>query len=204
MKPLLPLVLSVALFSLVGCGSSGQLAFPEQNIASRFELEGNLRRSWRWTETGSPVILSLEERGSHELLWCIRKKPRADRRLASTTSLLLAPSFSSQGPNGLEQVRFSPSGTTILVHERSQDGAKFQTLLFTQDQRSGVWFSRRLDLGKPAETKLRKLDDKSRVPVLLNGSIPPQILRLDDELVVYQIGKETRSLPLYTAAHDNL
>jgi len=196
MKSLLPLALSVALLSLVGCGSSGQLAFPEQNIASRFELEGNFRRSWRWTETGSPAILSLEERGSHELLWCIRKKPRADRRLASVTSLLLAPAFSSRGPDGLKEVRFSPSGTTILVHERSQDEARFQTLLFTQNQRSGVWFSRKLDLGQPAETKLRKLDDKSRVPVLLSGSVPPEILRLDDDLVVYQIGKETRSLPL--------
>jgi len=196
MKFLLPLSASIALLALASCGSSGQLAFPEQNIAARFELEGSFRRSWQWTEAGAPVILSLEEHGSHELLWCIRKKPRADRRFASISSLLFTPAFAAQGPSGLEQVRFSPSGTTILAHERSRNGDKFQTLLFTQDLRTGTWFSRRLDLGTPAKTKLKRLDDKTKVPVILSNSVPPQILRLDDDLVVYQIGKETRSLAL--------
>ena len=197
MKPLLLLSFSLALLTLTNCGPSGQLALPEQNIVSRFELEGDLRRSWQWTETGSPVVLSLEEKGSYELLWCIREKPRKDRLRAPIRSLLLAPAFPSRGPQGLQEVRFSPSGRTILVQEHSRDGSKFQVLLFTQSQQSSAWFSRPLTLGEPAKTKLRKLDDNSRVPALLSGSTPPQILRLDDDLVIYQVDKETRSLPLY-------
>lgn len=193
----LPLVFaSLASLILNGCGPSGQLARPEQNIVSRFEVEGSYRRAWQWTEAGSPAVLSLEEQGSHELLWCVREKPRVDRRRTSATSLLVSPAFPAQGPRGLEEVRFSPSGKTILIHEKSFDGARFQTLVFWQEERTGAWRYRQIDLGKRAETKLRKLDDKSRVPVTLTEAQAPKILRLDDASVVYQVDGKTASLAL--------
>lgn len=196
MKP--PHLVSAALASLIlsSCGPSGQLARPEQNIVSRFEVEGNYRRAWQWTEVDSPALLSLEEQGTHELLWCVREKPRADRRRTSATSLLVSPPFPSQGPRGLEEVRFSPSGKTILVHEQTSDGARFQTLVFWQELRTGAWRYRKLDLGKPAETKLRKLDDQSRVPVILSNGLAPKILRLDDGSVIYQVDGKTASFSL--------
>lgn len=193
-----PPLVFVALISLIlnSCGPSGQLARPEQNIVSSFELAGSYRRAWQWSEVHSPAVLSLEEEGSHELLWCVREKPQADRRRTSATSLLVSPPFPAQGPSGLQEVRFSPSGKTILVHEQTPDGARCQTVVFWQEERTGAWRYRKLDLGKPAKTKLRKLDDQSRVPVILNDGIAPKILRLDDGGIIYQVDGKTASYPL--------
>ena len=196
MKTPLAFLSAIAAFLMVSCGPSGQLAVPEQNIASRFELSGNYRPMWQWTEAGSPAILSLEEQGSHELLWSVREKPRGLRRRASKSSLLESPPFPAQGPKGVQEVRFSPSGKTILIHEQTLAGDKFQTVVFYQSDRNGSWYSRSLDLGKSPETKLRKLDDKTRVPVILSPGVAPEILRLDDSLLIYRVDGKTRSIDL--------
>lgn len=179
------------------CSPTGRLATPEQNIAPRFEVAGDSsRRSWTWSEAGSPAVLSLERDGAFELTWAIREKPYADRRRTSIASLLQAPPIPAQGPLGLKEIRFSPSGRTILVHEAGRDRSKFQTLIFRTDPTSGAWTSRKIDLGSERETKLTKLDDKTKVPAIIAAPTPPRILRLDDELVIYETDGKTRSQSL--------
>ena len=51
-------------------------------------------------------------------------------------------------------------------------------------------------LGEEAKTKLRKLDDGSRVPSLLAPAIPPTLLRLDEDLVIYEVKGKRRSFAL--------
>lgn len=188
-------LLGAGVLLVSSCGPSGRIATPEQNMASRFELAGEgSRRSWTWSETGSPAILSLEKEGDYELTWTIREKPYAERRRTSRASLLQAPPIPSQGPLGLKEVRFSPSGRTILVHEAGLDRRKFQTLLFRMNEESGAWTSRRIDLGGKAVTKLTKLDDQTKVPAIIADPSPPRILRLDDALVIYEVDGKTRSL----------
>lgn len=182
---------------LCQCGTGGRIATPEQNIASRFEVSGEKnRRSWTWSETGSPAVLSLEKDGPFELTWAVREKPYVDRRRTSITSLLQAPPIPSQGPLGLKEVRFSPSGKTILVHETGWDRSKFQTLVFQLDPITGAWTSRKISLGSERTTKLTKLDDKTKVPAIVAAPLPPSILRLDDNLVIYEIDGKTRSSAL--------
>jgi hypothetical protein len=180
-----------------GCGSQGRLANPAQNVASRFELAGEGdRKSWTWSEAGSPAVLSLEKDGPYELTWAIREKPYADRRRTSEASLLQAPPLPSQGPFGLKEVRFSPSGKTILVHERARNRSRFQTLVFRSSPVTGAWSSGKVDLAGEATTKMRKLDDKTKVPAIVAGPQAPKILRLDDDLVIYEVEGKTRSQEL--------
>ena len=96
----------------------------------------------------------------------------------------------------MREVRFSPSGQTILAHEFSEDGARFQTVVFQHDEVTGAWRSRLIALGEEAKTKLRKLDDGSRVPSLLAPAIPPTLLRLDEDLVIYEVKGKRRSFAL--------
>jgi hypothetical protein len=194
MKSPLFLVFGAILVIASGCGSPGRLANPSQNVASQFELaDQGGRKSWTWTEPGSPAVLSLEKEGNYELTWAIREKPYADRRRTSIASLLQAPPLPSQGPFGLKEVRFSPSGKTILVHETARDRGRFQTLIFQEDALTGAWKSRKIDLAGEANTKMRKLDDKTKVPAIIAGPQPPTILRLDDKLVIYEVNGKTRS-----------
>jgi hypothetical protein len=157
------------------------------------DVRDSSNKSWTWTEPGSPAVLSLEKEGNYELTWAIREKPYADRRRTSIASLLQAPPLPSQGPFGLKEVRFSPSGKTILVHETARDRGRFQTLIFQEDALTGAWKSRKIDLAGEANTKMRKLDDKTKVPAIIAGPQPPTILRLDDKLVIYEVNGKTRS-----------
>lgn len=181
---------------LAGCGPQGRLALPEQNVAEQFAVREGFRPSWHWTVAGSPAVLELAAEGPHEMVWSVREKAMNRIRRSRIGSLQMAPRFFSQGPAGVQEVRFSPSGQTILAHEISRDGSRFQTVLFQQDDYTGAWRSRYLRLGKAAETKVRRLDDRSRVPGLLAPAVPPKILRLDEDLVIYQVDGETRSLAL--------
>ena len=96
----------------------------------------------------------------------------------------------------MREVRFSPSGKTVLAHEFSPDGSRFQTVVFQQDDYTGGWKSRRIDLAGAPETKIRKLDDRTKVPALISPSVPPKILRLDEDLVIYEVAGRTCSQTL--------
>ena len=181
---------------LVGCGPQGQIASPEQNVAERFVVKEGFRQSWNWTVPGAPAVLSLAADGPHEMLWTVSDKDMPDVRRSRIASLQTATRFFSQGPSGVKEVRFSPSGKTILAYEFSRDGSRFQTVLFQNDLRTGAWRSRYLSLGEEAKTKTRKLDDRSKVPGLLEPAIAPKILRLDENLVIYEVEGKTRSLEL--------
>lgn len=180
----------------MGCGPQGQLALPEQNVAERFRVEEGYRPQWDWTVPGGPAVLSLVSEGPHEMYWTVSEKALRGVRRSRIASLQIAPRFFAQGPSGVREVRFSPSGKTILAHEFSQNGSRFQTVLFQHDSYTGAWSSRYLDLGDKAKTKARKLDDRSRVPGLLTPAIAPKILRLDESLVIYEVEGRTRSLEL--------
>lgn len=182
---------------LVSCGGpEGRLAMPEQNVAERFVSEDGYRPRWDWSTPGGPAILSLAVDGRHEMMWSVREKSMDRVRRSRLRSLQTPPRFFSQGPEGVREVRFSPSGETILAHEVASDGVRFQTVLFQFDSNRGAWRSRYLDLGKPEETKLRKLDDRSQVAAVLAPAVAPTILRLDEEVVIYEVEGKTRSLGL--------
>lgn len=181
---------------VASCGPQGRLAMPEQNVAERFVTEEGFHPRWNWTTPGSRAILSLSQEGPHEMIWAVREKAMDRLRRSRLASLQVAPRFFSQGPEGVREVRFSPSGETILAHEVTTDGTRFQTVLFQFDQVTGAWRSRVLDLGKAAETKMRKLDDRSRVAVVLAPAVAPTILRLDEEVVIYEVDGKTQSLAL--------
>lgn len=181
---------------VASCGPQGRLAAPEQNVAERFETSEGLRQSWSWTVPGGPVVLSLSEEGPHEMIWTVSEKSMNRVRRSRISSLQVAPRFFTQGPKGVREVRFSPSGQTILAHEFSEDGARFQTVVFQHDEVTGAWRSRLIALGEEAKTKLRKLDDGSRVPSLLAPAIPPTLLRLDEDLVIYEVKGKRRSFAL--------
>ena len=187
------LLLGIGLWS-VSCGPQGRIAFPEQNVAERFEVEEGFRSRWTWTVPGGPSVLALSADGPHEMVWTVSDKDLPGVRRSRIASLQTATRFFSQGPSGVKEVRFSPSGTTILVYEFSRDGSRFQTVLFQNDGRTGAWSSRYLSLGEQAKTKTRKLDDRSKVEGVLEPAIAPQILRLDENLVIYEVEGKTRSL----------
>ncbi|MGJ8725087.1 MAG: hypothetical protein ACSHYB_11065 [Roseibacillus sp.] len=189
------LILGVFLLA-VGCGPQGRIASPEQNVAERFEVEEGLRSRWTWTVPGGPAVLSLAADGPHEMYWTVSDKSLPNVRRSRLASLQTATRFFSQGPSGVKEVRFSPSGRTILAYEFSRDGSRFQTVLFQNDDYTGAWRSRYLNLGEKAKTKTRKLDDRSKVPGLLEPAIAPKILRLDEDLVIYEVEGKTRSLEL--------
>ncbi len=186
-------LLLALVFVVAACSPQGQLAVPAQNVAERFEVSGGMRPSYQWTVPGAPAVLSLGAEGPHEMLWTVSEKSMSRVRRSRLQSLQTVPRFFAQGPAGVQEVRFSPSGKTILAHEVSGDGGRFQTVLFRQDVSTGAWRSRILNLGKPAETKARKLDDGSRVPGLVTAAVAPKILRLDENLVIYEVADETQS-----------
>ncbi len=188
--------LATILLGLASCGPQGRLAVPEQNIAERFTVEEGFRPSWHWMVPGGPALLSLSVENGNEMVWAVKEKSASGIRRSRLASLQRPPRFFSQGPEGVSQVRFSPSGKTILIHETSRDRTRFQTLLFQLDGYTGAWRSRPLSLGKEEETKARRLDDGSRVPGLLRSAVPPRILRLDEELVIYEVDGKTHSLAL--------
>ncbi|MDQ8191612.1 hypothetical protein [Roseibacillus persicicus] len=181
---------------LVGCGPQGELALPEQNVAERFAVKEGFRPSWTWTSPGGPAVLALAGDGPHEMYWSVEEKSLPGVRRSRLASLQTLPRFFSQGPAGVREVRFSPSGKTILAHEYSPDGLRFQTVVFQLDDYTGGWKSRRIDLAGAPETKLRKLDDRSKVPALIAPAVPPKILRLDDGLVIYEVAGKTQSRTL--------
>ena len=166
---------------------------PEQNVAERFVTEEGYRPRWNWSTAGGRAILSLSQEGAHEMIWSVREKSNDRIRRSRLASLQRAPRFFAHGPEGVREVRFSPSGETILAHEVSRDGTRFQTVLFQFDDYTGAWRSRYLDLGKAAETKMRKLDDRSRVAAVLAPAVAPKILRLDEEVVIYEVDGKTQS-----------
>ena len=177
----------------VSCAPQGELALPAQNVAERFEVEGGFYESWTWTTPASPTVLSLTKQGDHEMRWSVMQKSLGKARRVNERSLQIAPRYFTHGPAGVEEVRFSPSGRRILVHEKTADGGLFQTLLFSEDSYTGAWSSRVLSLGDGPETKLRTLDDNTEVPALLGDAVPPRILRLDEEVVIYEVDGKTRS-----------
>lgn len=187
---------ALALLLVASCGPKGRLALPEQNVAESFVAEEGYRPKWTWSVPGGPAVLALSKEGPYEMVWTVSEKSLSRVRRSRIASLQRAPRFFSQGPDGVTEVRFSPSGETILAHEYSKDGTRFQTVLFQHDDYTGAWSSRYLDLGKPAETKWRKLDDKTRAPGLLGPAVPPVILRLDEEQVIYEVEGKTKSLAL--------
>lgn len=187
---------SLGFLALVGCGSKGQLALPAQNVAERFGVEEGFRSSWNWTVPGGPAVLTLSSENEHEMVWSVSLKSMPRVRRSRLGSLQRAPRFFSQGPEGVREVRFSPSGKTILAHEFSPDGTRFQTLLFQEDGYTGAWRSRVIDLAVQAQTKIRKLDDGSKVPSLISPKMAPKILRLDESLVIYEVNGQQRSLAL--------
>ena len=178
---------------MVGCGPQGQIAAPEQNVAERFIVEEGFRPRWNWTVAGAPAVLSLSADGPHEMVWTVSDKDMSHVRRSRIASLQTATRFFSQGPSGVKEVRFSPSGRTILIYEFSGDGSRFQTVLFQNSERTGAWRSRYLNLGDGPETKTRKLDDRSKVPGLISPAVAPKILRLDENLVIYEVEGKTRS-----------
>ncbi|MDP0491525.1 MAG: hypothetical protein Q7Q71_10780 [Verrucomicrobiota bacterium JB023] len=189
-------LLSLILLALVACGPSGQIATPRQNIAHQFKFEAHrFRPKWQWSQPGTSAILSLEQEG-RGMVWSIREMPYADRRHLTFPSVMLPPYFPTEGHRGLQDVRFSPSGETILIHEISPDGLRSQTLAFRKSGPMSTWSAERINLAAPGKTKMRKLDDGTRVPALLTNPKPPRILRLDDNLVIYEVDGETRSATL--------
>ena len=186
----------VCLWAVVSCGPQGQLALPAQNIAENFRAEEGFRSRWNWSEPGSPAFLSLSSENEHEMVWSVSEKSMPLVRRSRLGSLQRAPRFFSQGPAGVREVRFSPSGKTILAHEFSPDGGRFQTVLFQEDSFTGAWRSRVLDLAGEAKTKTRKLDDGSRVLGLISPAMAPQILRLDEGRVIYEVDGKQQSLEL--------
>lgn len=196
MKKFLTLIL-VGLLASCGRGPQGRLALPEQNIVKDFVAEERYRSSWKWTLPGLPAILSLSSEGAYkEMIWSVSDKTSSGVRRSRIASLQLAPRFFTHGPQAVTQVRFSPSGETILAQEFSRDGARSQTVLFKRDRYTGAWRSRYLHLEQPQKTTLRELDDRSRVPALLEPAIAPRILRLDENLVIYEVDGKTRSQEL--------
>lgn len=189
-------LLPVVFLMVVGCGPQGELALPAQNVAERFEVEEGFRPKWNWTEPGAPAVLSLSSDGPHEMVWTVSEKSMSRVRRSRMASLQKTPRFFSQGPAGVREVRFSPSGETILAHEFSADGARFQTVVFQFDRVTGAWRSRLIPLAGVAKTKMRRLDDGSRVAGLVAPASPPRILRLDNDLVIYEVDNQKRSLPL--------
>lgn len=183
-------------FLLLGCGPQGELALTEQNVAERFTVAEGLRPSWTWSVPGGPAVLTLAADGPHEMYWSLEEKVLPGVRRSRLASLQTQPRFFSQGPAGVREVRFSPSGKTVLAHEYSADGTRFQTVVFQQDDYSGAWKSRRIELAGAPKTKLRKLDDRSKVPALIAPAVPPKILRLDEDLVIYEVAGKTQSQSL--------
>lgn len=128
------------------------------------------------------------------MVWSVSEKALPRVRRSRLGSLQRAPRFFSQGPEGVREVRFSPSGKTILAHEFAADGRRFQTVLFQEDSFTGAWRSRLIDLAGKAKTKERKLDDGSRVLGLIAPASAPRILRLDEGLVIYEVDGQQQSL----------
>lgn len=181
---------------VASCGPKGRLAVPEQNVVQRFEVSEGFQPSYLWALPGTPATLTLAPNGPHEMFWSVSEKAAPRVRRSRLASLQRKPRFFSQGPDGVREVRFSPSGRTILAQEFSADRSRFQTLIFQQDETTGAWRSRTLNLGQTVATKSKKLDDGSRVASLIGVATAPRILRLDEDLVIYQLRGETQSLPL--------
>ncbi len=178
---------------LASCGGVASIDDPRQNIASQFTLDDHLHPSWHWSQPGITSILTLDARSPDELVWSIREKNRGSYRRSSIHSLQRQPRLLRAGPDGILEVRFSPSGKSILIQEEAPTTGHSLIILFHQDSFTGAWSSYPLNLTPPSKQKYQKLDDGSQVPLLNRPKATIQILRLDERSVIYEIDKKTYS-----------